>query len=177
LILTVLGSSSHSFLSLVDGLFKSKLVFCVIQVDLLVIGVELAEPEALLLHSSDISLPPIASCFSLEEKAVSIPYESDRVIMQQNMSHDSESDLLQQEVDDLGIDLSRAFLLRPVTSAGQEHDSAQFRQSGFHGLEISEAHSAVAFSTNEEHRLFHSKFTQVRHSRSIFVLTGRRRRE
>jgi hypothetical protein len=63
------------------------------------------------------------------------------------------------------------------TTAGQEHDSAQLRQSGFHGLEISEAHSAVAFSTNEEHRLFHSKFTQVRHSRSIFVLTGRRRRE
>ncbi len=43
------------------------------------------------------------------------------------------------------------------TTVGQEHDSAQLRQNGFHGLEISEAHRAVAFSTNEEHGLFHSK--------------------
>ena len=75
------------------------------------------------------------------------------------------------------ISYRRKSMISALTSAGQEHDSAQLRQSGYHGLEISEAHSAVAFSTNEEHRLFHSKFTQVRHSRSIFVLTGRRRRE
>jgi hypothetical protein len=66
----------------------------------------------------------LPSCFSLEEKAVSIPYDSYGVIMQKNMSHDSESDFLPQEVDDLTIDLNRTFLLRPMTTARQERDFA-----------------------------------------------------
>ena len=41
-----------------------------------------------------------------------------------------------QEVDQLGIDLRREFLLSPVPAAGKEHGLPQIRQRGLHRLDV-----------------------------------------
>jgi hypothetical protein len=80
--------------------------------------------------------------------------------MQNDVSPTAEGDFMPQKVDNLGIDHSRALLLRPATTARQKHDVAQLRQRGPHRLNIGEANGAVAFSANEEHRMFHFELAQ-----------------
>ncbi len=73
------------------------------------------------------------------------------------MSPTSGWEYLSQEVDQLGVDLTRALLLFPVPAAWQEHELAQLRQSGSHRLDVAEAHGAIEFSAHEKHWLLHER--------------------